>query len=230
MTLNALALALVAEHGERQGDTAFVTQLETWIKDDLIKISLNAKFKSLFKDLTIITVVNQPGYDLPADFKNFKYLRVPDGDHDIEYLSPRKLAKFNFDLEQKGSPPRFAWIVNSGVVGGVFKYKVRFHPIPNVILNVDAPYHFYPSGLVSASDIPVNDELLLLLKSRLNMRIHRLDLDWDSFNSHRAEYVEDMRNIIKQETKPSARDLVKTTSDLPRRTGRGRGRFRFPFE
>lgn len=230
MTLNALALLISAEHGERAGDTAFITQLENWIKDDLIKISLNSKFKGLFKELTIVTAAATPTYDLPVDFKNFKYIRVPDGDHDIEYLTPRRLSKFNFDLEQTGSPPRFAWIVNSGIVATVFRYKLRLHPIPNSIMNINAPYHFYPSGLLSASDIPVNDELVLLLKSRLSMRIHRLDLDWDSFNSHRAEYNEDMKNIIKQENKPSSRDLVKTTSDLPRRTGRGRGRFRFPFE
>lgn len=230
MTLNALALLLVSEHGERQGDTEFITTLETWIKDDLVKLSLNTKFKSLYKEQTITTVIDQPTYDLPVDFKNFKYLRIPDGDHVVEYLTPRRLAQFNFDLEQKGSPPRFAWIVNSGIVAGAFKYKVRFQPIPNVILDVNAPYHFYVSGLTSSSDIPVNDELMLLLKSRLSMRIHRLDGDWDGVNSYRGEYNEDMRNIIKQEGKPSARDLVKTASDLPRRTGRGRGRFRFPFE
>lgn len=229
MTLNALALEVALEHGERQGDTAFITQLETWLKNDLVRIALKTKFKLLWKDNQITTAVGVPEYNLPNDFKDFKYLRFIDTDDNITYLNPRRLSRYNLDFEQPGRP-KFAWIVNASVVAGNVVGKLRFQPVPNAIISISAPYYYYPKGLTSNSDIPVNDELILLLKSRLSMQIARLDLDWDLHNAYRADFNEDLNLIIKQDNKSSARDLVRGQTDLPRNSGRPYKRFRYPFE
>lgn len=229
MTLNALALEVSLEHGERQGDTGFITQLETWIKNDLVRIALKTKFKFLWKDLLINTQVGVPEYDLPNDFKDFKYLRFVDDDDGITYLNPRRLSRYNLDFEAIGRP-KFAWITNATIVANNIVGKLRFQPIPNGIFEVSAPYYYYPKGLNSNSDIPVNDELILLLKSRLSMHIARIDLDWDLHNAHRADFNEDLNLIVKQDNKSSARDLVRGQTDLPRNSGRPYKRFRYPFE
>lgn len=229
MTLNALALEVALEHGERQGDTGFITQLETWIKNDLVRIALKTKFKLLWKDLTINTVNSTPEYNLPNDFKDFKYLRFTDDDDNITLLNPRRLARYNLDFEQTGRP-KFAWITNATIVANNIVGKLRFQPIPNGVYPISAPYYYYPKGLTSSSDIPVNDELMLLLKSRLSMQIARIDLDWDLHNAHRADFNEDLNLIIKQDNKSSARDLVRGQTDLPRNSGRPYKRFRYPFE
>lgn len=229
MTLEQLAVEIAAEHGERQGDTGFISQLVTWIKKDLVRISFKSKFKLLWRDNPITTVVNVPEYNLPADFRDFKYLRFEDNDDVIEYLSPRRLARYNLDFEVKGKP-EFAWITNASVVAGALVGKLRFQPIPNAAYIVQAPYYYYPRGLTSSSDIPVNDELMLLLHSRLSMQIARIDRDWDLHNAHRADFNEDLQFIRKQENKSSARNLVRGQTDLPRNSGRPYKRFRYPFE
>lgn len=229
MTLNALALEVAAEHGERTGDTAFITQLETWIKNDLVRIALKTKFKFLWKDLTINTVNGTAEYNLPNDFKDFKYLRFVDDDDNITYLNPRRLSRYNLDFEATGRP-KFAWITNATIVANNMVGKLRFQPVPNAVFAVSAPYYYYPKGLVSGSDLPVNDELIVLLKSRLAMHIARVDLDWDLHNAHRADFNEDLNLIIKQDNKSSARDLVRGQTDLPRNSGRPYKRFRYPFE
>lgn len=229
MTLNALALELAAEHGERTGDTTFITQLETWIKNDLIRIALKTKFKLLWRNNTINTVIGTAEYDLPNDFKDFKYIRFVDDDDNITYLNPRRLSRYNLDFEASGRP-KFAWITNAAVVGGSVVGKLKFQPVPNAVIAIDAPYYYYPTGLTSSSDIPVNDELVLLLKSRLSMQIARIDLNWDLHNAHRADFNEDLNLIVKQDNKSSARDLVRGQTDLPRNSGRPYKRFRYPFE
>ena len=229
MTLNALALEVALEHGERQGDTAFITQLETWIKNDLVSIALKTKFKLLWKDFTFNTANGTAEYNLPNDFKDFKYIRFTDDDDNITYLNPRRLSRYNLDFEQLGRP-KFAWITNAVIVANNIVGKLRFQPVPNAIIQISAPYYYYPKGLASGSDIPVNDEIMLLLKSRLGMRIARVDLDWDLHNAHRADFNEDLNQIIKQDNKSSARDLVRGQTDLPRNSGRPYKRFRYPFE
>lgn len=224
-----MALEVALEHGERQGDTAFITQLETWIKNDLVRIALKTKFKLLWRDFTITTQVGVSEYNLPNDFKDFKYLRFVDDDDNITYLNPRRLSRYNLDFEQPGRP-KFAWITNAVIVANNMVGKLKFQPVPNVIIDISAPYYYYPKGLSSGSDIPVNDELILLLKSRLSMHIARLDLDWDLHNAHRADFNEDLNLIIKQDNKSSARDLVRGQTDLPRNSGRPYKRFRYPFE
>lgn len=229
MTLEQLAVELAAEHGERQGDLGFISQLVTWIKKDLVRISLKSKFKLLWKDNPITTAIDDPEYELPADFKDFKFLRFEDNDDVITYLNPRRLAKYNLDFESKGKP-KFAWITNASVISGVLVGKLRFQPIPNAVYLIQAPYYYYPRGLSASSDIPVNDELMLLLHSRLSMYIARIDRDWDLHNAHRADFNEDLEDIRKQENKSSARDLVRGQTDLPRNSGRPYKRFRYPFE
>ena len=229
MTLEQLAQELALEHGERQGDTGFISQLVTWIKNDLVRISLKSKFKLLWKDNPITTAIDDPEYELPTDFKDFKYIRFQDNDDIITYLSPRRLARYNLDFEQKGKP-KFAWIVNATVIAGVVRGRLRFQPIPNAEYLIDAPYYYYPTGLTSSSDIPVNEELILLLKSRLSMHVARIDRDWDLHNAHRADFNEDLKDIRKQENTSSNRDLVRGQTDIPRNSGRPYKRFRYPFE
>lgn len=230
MTLNQLAAEIALEQGERTGDAAFVSQLETWIKDDLIKINLKSRFRVLWKTFSFPTQANVPDYALPADFKDPKYVRIIESDQPIEFLSPIRLTKFNFDLEQKGNP-QYCWFQNATVVATVFTKKLRLHPIPNSVVNIELPYYYYPQkGLTSNTDIPVTDEIFLALKNRIRMRIHIIDRDLDLYAIERSEFNDSMNDYIKQDRTTPSRDLVRGQSDLPKRAQRPTGRFRYPFE
>jgi hypothetical protein len=230
MTLNQLASEIALEQGERVGDAAFVTQLETWIKDDLLKINLKSRFRVLWKTFSFPTQVNVPDYPLPLDFKDPKYVRIIESDQPIEFLTPIKLTKFNFDLEQKGNP-KFCWFQNPAIVSTNFTKKLRLHPIPNSIVNVELPYYYYPQkGLTSNTDIPITDELFMILKHRVRMRVHLIDREFDLYGIEKAEYRESLADYIVQDRTTPSRDLVKGQSDLPKRAQRPTGRFRYPFE
>lgn len=230
MTLNQLAVEISLEQGERLGDVAFVSQLETWIKDELVRINLKSRFRLLWKDATIPTVATVPTIDLPLDFRDPKFVRHPDGEQPIEFLTPIKLSKFNFDFEMTGKP-EFCWFQDSSVVGTDFIKKLRLHPIPDIVYQINIPYYYYvQKGLLSNTHLSVPDEIILLLKNRVRMRIHRVDLDWDNHNAERADYNEALQDYAVMDRTTPSRDLVKGQTDLPRRAQRPTGRFRFPFE
>lgn len=228
MTLNQLASELIQEQSEKIGDTAYLTQLEKWAKDAITEISVRTKFKFFWKDHTITTVVGTSSYDLPKEFRDFKFVRHTDNDDEIDYINPRRLVNFGLDLERQ-ERPRYWWISDATVDATDLIQKVRFNPTPNAIFSINAPFYFHPVNLISGSVLPVTEEAILVIKSRVRMQVYKNDSRLDLFNIERGQFSSDLSNLITQERTISARTLVNQQTDLPRRTGRPY-RLRYPFE
>lgn len=229
LTLNQLASELAQEQGEKVDDSSYINQLEKWIRDAITEISVRSKFKIFWKEFTFSTVIGVSFYSIPKEFRDFKYVRFTDNDDEIEAINPKRLSEYGLDLEQK-SRPRFYWISDPQVDGSSnFVQRIRLHPIPNAVLQINAPFYFHPVDLVTSSIIPLSEEALLVIKSRIRMQMHKLDKEWDAFNAERAQYAQDLTSLVEQERTPASKNLTAQPTDLPRRTSRPY-RLRYPFE
>lgn len=228
MTLNSLASEILQEQGEKLGDTALVSQVEIWTKDAITQLSIQLRQRVLWKTFTFNTVVGISLYDLPAEFREFRYVRLIEEDDALEYVSPKRLSEFGFDLEETGKPS-FWWNTDAAVVGANLIQRIRLHPKPDSIYMVEAPYQYNPANLTSVSVIPLTDAALILLKSRVRMRLFSNDKDWEAYNAERGQYTQDLGALLAQERIPLARNLVRSQVDLSRKSRRS-FRLRYPFE
>lgn len=228
MTLSQLATQLLQEQGEKIGDTDYAAQLEIWARDAITELSIKTKFRMFWKQYSFNTVVGVSQYSLPAEFRDFKYVRFTDNDREIDQINPRRLVGYDLDLERTDRP-MYWWMSDAATDSTELIQKIVLNPIPEAIYSINAPYYYHPTGLVSASVIPITEEALLVIKSRIRMQIHKVDKDWDSHNAERTQYNTDLQALIENERKPPARVLVAQPTDLPRRTGRPY-RLRYPFE
>lgn len=228
LTVNQLAIQLLGEQAEKKDDNDYVAQLEIWIKDAITEISSRTKFKFFWKENIITTVIGISSYSLPKEFRDFKYVRHIDNDQIIEYINPRRLADYGLDLELRGKP-RYWWISDPTTTSTDFIQKIRLHPIPNAIYSINAPIYYHPVDLISTSVIPVSEEGLLAVKSRVRMWMHKQDKQLELYNIERSQYNQDLASLIDQEKTISGRILINRQTDLPRRSGRPY-RLRYPFE
>lgn len=229
LTLNQLASQLVLEQGEKRDDNGFISQMEIWIKDSIIEIDSLSQFKIFWKEFSFNTNTDQAIYDLPEDFKHVKYMRLVDTDDEINYINPKTLARYNIDLEQKSNRPFYYWVFDAQVQGVNVIKKLRVHPIPTGVISINMPYYFDITSLISSSVLPLSQQCLLALKSRVRMQMHKLDKEWDAFNAERSQYAIDIQNLISLEKSPPSRILINRPTDLPRRSSRPY-RLRYPWE
>ena len=230
VTLNQIAVRISQEQGDRTGDASFVSQCETWLKSAMVEIDSEANFKAFFKNLTITT---DPGnttglYDLPEDFRSIKYLRLADTDDPIDYENPSTLIGYNVDLEQRGRPS-IHWISDPRIDVNKFIQRVRFHPIPNVVLPVDGKYYFDVINTASSDILPLTSQAINALESRLRMYIRKADENWTAYNVERSEYSKHLAILIKSEVNKPSRRMKGRVTDLPSKSRRP-SRLRYPFE
>ncbi len=231
VTLNQIATRIAGEQGERRDDTSFITQCETWLKSAMIEIDSSGNFQVFRKNLTITTdPLNTQGlYELPEDFRTFKYLREVLTDNPIEYIDPKVLADYNLDFEQFG-PPRNYWITDPTVNGSnQFIQRLQFFPIPNEALTVDGMYYFDIINTGSDDILPLTQRAIIALEHRLRMYIRDADKEWTAYNVSRGEYGRALALVLMEEKNKPSRNLRARNTDLPFRSRRPR-RFRYPFE
>lgn len=229
VTLNQIATEVAGEQGERKDDTSFITQCETWLKDAIIEIDSEGNFKIFKKPLSVITAVGTSLYDLPEDFRTIKFIRHPDTDEHIDYINPSTLVSYGIDLEQAGRP-RNHWVTDPRVnAQNQFIQRLKLHPVPNAIFNLDGEYYFDVINLTTGSIIPLIPQAILALKSRLRMHIHESDKEWTAYNVARSQYSKDLAAFLRQETVKPHRRMKKRVSDISLGNRRPT-RLRYPFE
>lgn len=231
VTLNQIAVRISQEQGDRTGDASFISQCETWLKSAMIEIDSEANFKAFFKNLTITTnpSVTNGLYDLPEDFRAMKYLRHPDNDDPIDYENPSTLVGYNVDFEQFGRPHTH-WISDPYIDGSNrFIQRVRFLPIPNTVMTIDGKYYFDVLNVNTNDFLPLTQQAINALESRLRMYITKADREWTAYNVERSEYSKHLANLIKSEVNKPSRRMKARPTDLPSRSRRP-SRFRYPHE
>lgn len=229
ITLNQLATAIAGEQGEKVGDTSYITQCETWLKEAMVEIDSEANSRAFSTTLPpIVTVAGQSRYDLPENYRSIKYLRFVDTDDPIEYCNPRTLANYGVDFEQQGRP-RWHWISDPIVNGSnQFIQRLSLQPVPNGVFTIDGMYFFDVINIGSSTILPLTQQAIIALKSRLRMEMHKNDKDWDSYNAERGQYSRNLALFLKSEANKPSRAMKKRYSDMPRR-GRP-SRLRYPHE
>lgn len=228
MTVNDLALLLQNEYSEKLGDTGYTTQLENWIIESIIQLSLITKLNIFYKSTPLNTVATNSTYELPVELRDIKDIRIIATDDKIDYENPKILSEYGFDLEQAGKP-RYWWYQDAAVVSNDYIKKIVFTPIPNAIYSLSITYYYHPSGLVSGSVLPLSEEALLVVKSDVRMKHFQYNKDFASMNVERSNYRDRLSALITQERTPSGRRLIAVQTDRPARHRRP-SRLRYPFE
>lgn len=231
VTLNQIAVRIAGEQAEHTGDDGFITQCETWLKSAMIEIDSEGNFRIFVKDFTITTdPLNLTGlYDLPEDFRAVKYIRHINTDDEIDYINPKTLVKYGVDLEQKG-PPRNHWVTEPRInASNQFVQGLKLHPIPNSAETLNGMYYYDVINLSSASFIPLSQQALLCLESRLRMFITKADKEWTAYNVERSEYSKNLAGFLRQEKNKPSRSMIARHSDLSLNSRRP-SRLRYPFE
>jgi hypothetical protein len=229
VTLNQIAVRIATEQGDKVGDDGFITQCEQWLREAMIEIDSQANSRAFSTTLPPITTsAGVSRYSLPENYRAIKYLRFVDTDDPIEYCNPRTLANYGVDFEQQGRP-RWHW-VSDPVLGGSneFIQKVTFQPIPNGTFTIDGMYFFDIINIDSDDFLPLTQQAILAISSRLRMEIHKNDKEWDAYNAERGQFSINLASFLKLETNKPARGLKAKIRDLPR-MGRP-PRLRYPFE
>src|SRR5689334_21517991 len=109
MTVNELALTLIAEQDEASDNESFVTVVENWINDAIDEFA-SAHDWRLFKfTVALSTVASQSDYTISEDIREIRGIRFVDSDEEIQYIDPQRLYGVADDLEREGKPQFWFW-------------------------------------------------------------------------------------------------------------------------
>ena len=221
MTVNGLAIELIRAHNDNSDDSDFILTVEQWIRDALDEMALETNWRA-FKTYTTLTTVNgTPEYTLPINVRDIAYIRDPANEKYVVYADHARLAELHVDFEKPGTPD-FWMFAQPVVTPPDVQYKIRFQPIPNLVINYDIGYHIVPARLLTSDTIPVQNEAILPLKFLVRAYMHFDDNNFDHADRFFQRYVSAVDKLMRRENNKSADIPRLQPRDIPSRSSNRR--------
>lgn len=226
MTLQSLAEELLRQQGNSITDTAFINVVLGWIKDALSEINLQTRWQFARSTAAFATVASQSDYDLPSGLGEIDLLRLQDPQQVIEFLhNPLILANRGYNLLDSGVPT-FWWYIQQDISGSEPLLTIRLYPKPDAIYNVDRFGYLNITNLASTDTIPLQADMIMVLKDRVRTFLCEDDKDYDGADRAMQRYSNNLTAAIRRlRTAPSAQvNRTLQVTDIPRSSG-GMARF-----
>lgn len=221
MTINQLALVLMADQDEASDNTDLVSVIESWISDAIDEISSATDWISLKSIFSLNTVASQATYTLDSSIKDIRSIRFTGTDEEITYVDEPRLFSIASDLEQLAKP-RF-WFFDSqstnpaDAIPAQPPLKIRFHPIADTVypLMVSARKHALIAPISGSAVIPFRQEMIPAIKDRVRAYILGNDKDYEGMQVYLQMFYDKVNKLVaKEESKPGANYLVMQPRDV----------------
>src|SRR5262245_7137330 len=228
-TVNDVAVELIIELDENSDDSGMVTKVETMVNNALDEIAIATDYNHFKDRANIPTVASQAEYQLPVGAREIIALRYTDTGEDIPLKKIQELAFYGIRLEETG---RAACFIEDGIVevSGTQRLQIRLAPVPDSILTIEAEYYYHPSDVLSAGNLPIQDQLIVPLKYRVKADMHEMRLRYDASDRCQRKYEQTLSILIKKEQKKAAHLPHLRPSDLASIYRRTYGRFPAHYE
>jgi hypothetical protein len=212
-TVNSIALSLIQEMEESTDDAGFVAKIEARVNEALDEIAVATNWNVFHTRTTIPTVIAQAQYNLPAGAREIIQLRYLDTGEPIPLMTIQEAARRGIKLEDSGRAR--AWLEDGNVVSGSdVLYRIRLAPVPDAVVNVECEYYYHPSDVASASVMPVQDQLIVLVKDRVRAYMLEGDQKYDAADRAQRRYEQNLTFLVKREMRKVAQKTVLKQTDL----------------
>jgi hypothetical protein len=221
-TVNALATGLLLEAGEATDDPGLVTLTEGFVISALDEIAIATNWNSFKTRSTFNTEIDEDRYRLPAGGREIIQLRYTDNGQPIRLLTVQEAARRSYKLEDPGRACE--WLEDGTFVdtdAGTVLYQFRLAPVPNAVLEIEVEYYYHPSGVVSASTLPVQDQFLTAVKDRTRGYLLERQNKYQAATLRQRSFEKNLATLVKQETRKVAAETMMKNTIIPRnRIGR----------
>lgn len=167
---------------------------------------------------TFPTVIGEPRYTLPQGGREIIQLRYVDNGEPIDLVTIQEAARRGVKLEEPGRA--CVWLEDGAVIDGSnVLYRYRLAPVPDSILTVEREWFYHPSEVASSAQLPVQDQLVVLVKDWVRASLLELDQKYDAADRARRRYELNLDRLVRREKRKVAQHTQLKPSDL-RRDGR----------
>ena len=215
MTLQELAIIVLREQSEAQDDPTHIAVIVEQIIDSLEEIATEADWRWLNQIGSFTTNIGQSTYNLPEGIREVKFMRIPATDRELDYLAPERMSRYGLDFEQSGTPTHWFYVqpaVDAPNQTLVFGFKL--YPVPNAAYTIE--YYMLKNfrSYTASSQIPVQEEFLLLLKDRLRSYILTDDKDYDGADRAYQRFQTRLEKLRRREGTKNSNYLKLRTRDI----------------
>jgi hypothetical protein len=212
-TVNTIAIDLIEEIEEATDDAGFVAKVEKRVNEALDEIAVATNWNSFRTRTTINTVATQAQYQLPAGAREIIQLRYTDNGQPIPNWTIQQAARRAQKIEDPGRA-RF-WLEDGNLVSGSnVLYQFRLTPVPDSILEIEAEFYYHPSEIASGSVLPVQDNLIVIVKDRVRAYLLEGDQKYDAADRAQRRYEKNLDILVKRSQNIIAAKTVLRQSDL----------------
>src|SRR5262245_30888151 len=211
--VNTIALELVQEFEEATDDGGFVARVELRINEALDEIAVATNWNHFRARTTIPTVNAQAQYNLPIGAREIIQLHYIDNGEPIPLLTKQEAARRSIKLTDTGRPR--AWLEDGTIlVSTNILYRVRLWPVPTSAIDIEYEYYYHPSEVPSGSSLPVQDQLIVLVKDRVRAHLLELDQKYEAADRAQRRYETNLDRLVKQERQKVAEKTTLQEVDL----------------
>ena len=198
MTLNALALEIIQALDEDQNDLQYVGVVENYIRNALSELNIATRWHFARTTTTFNTVAATATYDVPSGLGEVQMLRMSSPRQTIEYIeNPVYLAERGWDFNEVGAP-KFWWWDDATIIGTEQRFRLRLTPVPDGVYTIEMFGLYNVDTIASGNHIPLQADMLVVLKHRVRAYILEHDKDYDGADRYNAKFAEGIGLAMKK--------------------------------
>ncbi len=212
-TVNSVALDVIQEFEESTDDAGLVAKIEKRVNEALDEIAIATNYNTFKARATFATVAAQAQYNLPVGAREIIQLRYLDNGEPITLITTQEAARWRIKLEDSGRPQR--WLEDGTIVSGSnVLLRIRLWPVPSSILSIEEEHYYHPSDVASATVLPIQDQLIVLVKDRVRAYFLENDQKYDAADRAQRRYEGNLGTLIKREQSKVAEKTILQEVDL----------------
>lgn len=212
-TPNSIALEILKDLEKATDDAEFVARVETRVNNALDEIAVATDWNHFRARSAFSTVIGQAQYKLPQGGREIIQLRYVDTGEPIDLVTIQEAARRSVKLEEPGRAR--VWLEDGAVVEGTnILYRFRLAPVPDSVLQVEQEYFYHPSEVASSAQLPVQDQLVTLVKDWVRASLFELDQKYDAADRARRRYELNLERLVRREKRKVAQRTQLKPSDL----------------
>ena len=189
--------------------------VESRVNDALDEIAIATDWNHFRARMTFNTEIGEPQYQLPAGGREVIQLRYTETGQPIQLWTVQEAARRGAILETPGRASH--WLEDGKVVqGSDVLYQFRLAPIPDSIEEVELEYYYHPSEVASGSVLPVQDQLIVLVKDQVRSALLERDQKYDAADRARRRFESNLAKLVRKENRKVAAVTQLQPTDIKR--------------